>query len=557
MKTHLSKDELTLLAEAETKGPLGKARIYSKLSGPGWLQGCITLGGGSLAGALYLGVLFGPHMLWLQPLAMICGIIMLCAITYVTLSTGERPFGLVIRKISPFLAWAWLLAAAIANVIFCLPQYSLALAAVQQNLVPALANTSPYLITFVIFVSCAFIVSFYNRGGWGIKWFEIIVKVMVGIIVFSFVGVTITLIAKGAINFGELFKGLVPSLTYFTNPTPVFAEAIAQTGENAQTWTEIVTGTHGGVMITAFGTAVGINMTFLLPYSILKRNWGPRHRGLALFDLSIGLFVPFVVATGCLVIASWSQFHGQSSDVLDENGQVRPGMVASYNQRLQPMLDKLVADGKAESAESARSLLTPADHRVAAMLANRDAGQLAAALEPLTGKILAQKIFGIGVFAMAFSTIIMLMLINGFVLTEAFGRPANQRIHVIGAMIPGIVGMFAPLIWTGSARVALAIPASMIASSLLPIAYFTFILLMNSRSALGSEMPTGGRRVRWNILMITATGLVSAGTTWVTWQSVSRPGLPGIMATICLVILAALFVLGIAGYLKRNQEEAP
>ncbi len=528
MKTQLSKDELTLLAEAETKGPL--------------------------AGALYLGVLFGPHMLWLQPLAMICGIIMLCAITYVTLSTGERPFGLVIRKVSPFLAWAWLIAAAIANVIFCLPQYSLALAAIQQNLFPFTASLNPYLITFILFVACAFIVSFYNRGGWGIKWFERIVKGMVGIIVFSFVGVTLTLIFKGAIDFGAVFKGLVPSLTYFTNPTPAFAEAIAQTGENAETWTGIVTGTHGGVMITAFGTAVGINMTFLLPYSILKRNWGKRHRGLALFDLSIGLFVPFVIATGCLVIASWSQFHGQTADVLDENGQVRADMVASYNQRLTPMLNKLVEDGKAADAEAAAALLTPADHRVAAMLANRDAGQLATALEPLTGQILAQKIFGIGVFAMAFSTIVMLMLINGFVLTEACGKPDDQKIHLLGAMIPGVVGMFAPLIWTGQARVALAIPASMIASSLLPIAYFTFILLMNSRSVLGAEMPTGGRRVRWNILMITAAGLVSAGTTWVTTQSLSKPGLPGIMATICLILLATLFVLGIAGFLKRNSQ---
>ena len=74
MKINLSQDETALLQEASTKGPLGKAAIYARLSGPGWLQGAITLGGGSLAGALYLGILFGPHMLWLQPLAMICGV---------------------------------------------------------------------------------------------------------------------------------------------------------------------------------------------------------------------------------------------------------------------------------------------------------------------------------------------------------------------------------------------------------------------------------------------------------------------------------------------------
>ncbi len=48
-----------LLQKAADKGPLGKAAIYTRLSGPGWLQGAITLGGGSLAGALYLGVIMG------------------------------------------------------------------------------------------------------------------------------------------------------------------------------------------------------------------------------------------------------------------------------------------------------------------------------------------------------------------------------------------------------------------------------------------------------------------------------------------------------------------
>ena len=57
----------------------GDLLTYSKLSGPGWLQSAITLGGGSLAGSLYLGVLGGPSLLWLQPLAMLLGVVMLAA----------------------------------------------------------------------------------------------------------------------------------------------------------------------------------------------------------------------------------------------------------------------------------------------------------------------------------------------------------------------------------------------------------------------------------------------------------------------------------------------
>ncbi|MGC8846144.1 MAG: hypothetical protein ACP5QY_09875, partial [Candidatus Hydrogenedens sp.] len=58
------------------------------------------------------------------------------------------------------------------------------------------------------------------------------------------------------------------------------------------------------VMISAAATAVGINMTFMLPYSMLRKGWDREFRGLAIFDLSTGLFFPFILATSCVVIAS-------------------------------------------------------------------------------------------------------------------------------------------------------------------------------------------------------------------------------------------------------------
>ncbi|MFP6750736.1 MAG: hypothetical protein VB855_03585, partial [Pirellulaceae bacterium] len=60
-----------LILEAEDKGGLAKLGTYTRLSGPGWLQSAITLGGGSLSGALFLGVLGGTDMLWLQLMAII------------------------------------------------------------------------------------------------------------------------------------------------------------------------------------------------------------------------------------------------------------------------------------------------------------------------------------------------------------------------------------------------------------------------------------------------------------------------------------------------------
>mgnify|MGYP006966897663 CR=1 FL=1 len=130
--------ELTRIEEARTRGPLATLAVYMKLSGPGWLQSAITLGGGSLASALYLGVLTGYSMLWLQPVAMLLGIVMLSAIAYVTLSTGKRPFQAINEHVNPVLGWGWIIAVAMANVVWSLPQFALGTAALHQNLFPEL-----------------------------------------------------------------------------------------------------------------------------------------------------------------------------------------------------------------------------------------------------------------------------------------------------------------------------------------------------------------------------------------------------------------------------------
>jgi len=133
-------------------------------------------------------------------------------------------------------------------------------------------------------------------------------------------------------------------------------------------------------------------------------------------------------------------------------------------------------------------------------------------------------------------------------------RPLPAKSFVRGrgiTMIQQITEMLPT--WLTRKTAALAIPASTIAGALIPIAYYTFFLLMNSKTALGEEMPTGARRIRWNGLMILATGLVSFGAIWVTYQGVGTPGLKGIMSTSALIVLAILFVLGTLSFLKKNR----
>lgn len=563
-ETPLVERDRAMIKEARKKGTGPLFWAFTKLSGPGWLQSAITLGGGSLGSSLYLGVLAGFGLMWLQPLAMILGIIMLSAIGYVALSTGERPFQSINKHVSPVLGWGWLLATMMANYVWCMPQYSLGTAAIQQNLAPSMLGTESIakeiesqgltaeqvdetttltadlkfknnlICASILFLSAAIVVLFYDSGGWGIKVFEILLKCMVGIVVLSFFGVVLKMAMSGLLDWGAIFSGFIPDPALLTQPSPAFENLLATTGSFRDYWTDKIVSEQQQVMIAAFATAVGINMTFLLPYSMLQRSWDHDFRGLAIFDLSTGLLIPFVLATGCVVLAAATQFHGKVEDGLVEIYRPVPGAPApagnliggfkdNLDARIQQEVGKermaaLKSDKGALELEELRRNLPEGDMRMAAALVKRDAFNLAHSLEKLVGPTTSQVLFGVGVLGMAVSTIIILMLINGFAFCEMFGLPPHGWPHRIGALSVGLVGSLGPFLWS-KASVWLVVPTSMFGLVLLPIAYWTFFFMMNSKSLLGANMPTGFARLRWNILMLIAAGVATFGSLYSIYSS--------------------------------------
>ena len=539
------------LEKAQNGGFLTKLGIYGKMSGPGWVQAAVTLGGGSLVGALYLGVIGGYEFLWLQPLAMLCGIIMLAAISYVTLSCEERPFRVMKKKVSPTLAWGWLIATVIADTVFCAAQFSLGRGAIEGNLG---FTPGPYVITGSLFIIAMALICISQKNARASAFIDNILKVLVGIIVIAFMAVVVVLISNGAVQWGQILSGYIPDFTALYRPTDQIATAIAATGENAGYWTDYVTGEQRTKIIAAFGTAVGINMTFLLPYSLKKKGWSKPHRELSRYDLMLGLFIPFILGASALVIASAASFHAQSDDVLSLDGQPLPGKEVPYYKVLDSSISKQVSGfkdlGDAEKL-TLRENTPLAERQLAAMLSNRDAKSLAKSLEPFLGKN-SQTIFGVGILAMAISTLLVHMMMNGYAISEAFNKVGNAKYFVLGAAMPAVAGFFSPALWSGDVKTAMQIPASVIATTLLPIAYLGFLLLMNSRAALGDQLPK--RRGLINVLMIFSAGIASYASVWSLvgkYQS-SNPyshyfGLFGMIA------LAALAIIGISGFIKRNK----
>lgn len=517
--------EKKYLRDAESKGLYSCLAAYTKLSGPGWLQSAITLGGGSLASSLFLGVLAGYSLLWLQPIAIILGIIMLCAISHVTLSTGQSPFVSINSEINPVLGWGWAIATIMANIVWCLPQFTLGTAAVTQNLVPSLNHTGgKVLVVLVLVLTAGLVIWAYDRGNRGVKIFDLILKIMVGLVVLSFFGVVIKMGTAGNLPWNEIAAGFIPDFSLFSQPAEVYTPFLEGTGEFRSFWENKIISLQKDVMIAAAATAVGINMTFFMPFVLLNRKWGREHRGLAKFDLWTALLIPYVVATSCVVIAAGSQFNGKPESAYQdyENRVLHSNLAKGYGdfmtERLSLELGKEEFNKLApiQKKERMRSIPEP-DKQLAAMLVKRDAFNLAASLESLMeNKTFSHYIFGIGVVGMALSTIIILMTINGHAICEVLGKPHKGPVFLGGAYIAGI-GVLGPFVWSDAAF-WLAVPTSILGFTLIPVAYLSFFLLLNSKNVLGRERPSGMGRIIWNTGLILSLAIMGTAAFYVAWN---------------------------------------
>jgi manganese transport protein len=445
--------ETAELRDLEHQSRWKRLRWYFSKSGPGWMQSAMTLGAGSAMASLFAGAFLQYKILWVQPLAMLLGIIMLSALAFQTLSTQTRPFYAMKRFLHPSVAWAWAICALLATIIWHFPQYALA-AGMSDDIIKALtglkirSETNQMLLMLglgLMFLAIGILVSWnYGNGRKGIKLFENIIKSVIWFIIFCFAAVVIvSSFGERGLDWGKVFAGFVPfsiSDWHFIWNIPRDTRGIS-------------------IFIAAFSAAVGINMTFLFGYSFLAKGWGKEHKKLVRFDLITGMLIPYTLATSLMVIAAGTTIYGSS----------------------------------AFDPESTN--LTPI--QAAGMLE-------AAGISPVFSRL----IFGLGIIGMAMNTIILHMLVSGFAACEIFGVEPHGWKYKLATLIP-VPGILGVVLW-GRIGAWIAIPTSAISLIMLPIAYIGFFLLNNSSKYLGEDRPKGSRAFWWNTGMILAIAITVA-----------------------------------------------
>jgi Mn2+/Fe2+ NRAMP family transporter len=400
---------------------------YWKLSGPGWMQSAVTLGAGSAASSIFAGSVFGYKLLWVQPVSIFLGIIMFAAIGKQVLSTRARPYDVFWKKLHPSLALFWGFNVLLASIVWQFPQYSLGTAVVQDMFDVMGLNIPKLLVALGLFTIATYICWGYGRGKRkSIMLFERTLKYFVMIMILAFLGVVL----QTGINWGELLKG------YFGFYFPQDIQGIT-------------------IVLGALGAAVGVNMTFLYPYSLLARGWGKEHKNLKNFDLITSMFVPFVLATSLVIIATANTLHVKGIEI------------------------KNVID-------------------------------VAHTLEPIVGLTLSRIVFSVGILSMCLTTMVLEMLICGFVLSEMFHFELQGKAYKIATQVAniGVLGAFYSMpFW-------LPVLTSSINVIMLPIAYACFFILNNRSDFLGKDMSVGYKGYIFNMAMLIAIFIVAIGA-WI------------------------------------------
>ncbi len=470
--------------------PTGSLGGKLRQLGPGFLQSACTIGGGSLGACLFLGSFAGLSALWVQPLAMLLGLGVLVMISSVALGTERNPFEMINRRVSPVLGWGWLIATVAANMVWGLPQYNLGVDALTELVMPgtlgpggALGGESGgggRLLAAGSMAAVAVGVTLLRlKPGAGSRVFDRVIQAVVALIVLCFGAVVVKLLMVGDLELGEMAAGFVPRPGLLMAPAPGYEGMLAASGD-AGFWSDRLVSIQRNTVLAAVSAAVGINMTFLMPYALLARGWGKAERGLARLDLTVGLLIPFVLVTGFVVAAAAATLHGEKNlnPALVEHrfvaaGNATPEDLGSYEANLSAWAMHAVPGfGDADPAERA-ALLDDApapEKRLAAATVKHGTAALAATVRGLFTGPAGGALFGIGVFFVALSTVLVHMLINGYAMEAGFGMP-----RAVGSLLP-LVAVVGPFFW-GELSAYLVIPTSLIGLTLLPLALWGFLFL--------------------------------------------------------------------------------
>ena len=368
------------------------------------MDAALTLGAGTLTAAMLSGATFGYKTVWLLWVSMGLGLFMMAAMARFTtrglgvIALQDRYHGWVIGSLMTAL-----IGTAGVAIVFNWGQVSLG-TYLMELLADRLGYTFPQQWNWIVYVALTswLTLSYGRKGRRGIRFIETFMKVSIGFMLLAFGAcLMVTGIDWSAALHGSVVPWLPPG------------------GEGLD------------LFVASSAAAIGVMDWFLFNYAGRARGWVKAHEPLAHFDMSIGLFLPFILVN-FLVIAVFAE--------------------------------TLLPLGIASDAAP---------------------NELAERLEPLLGTSWAPVLFYLGFLAVPISTTVGMSIAGAMAIHAAFGweRDTSSWRWRISALLPQI-GFLAA--WYDR-PVWLVIAIGAFLSLTDNIVAWSMYLLLNDKRALGED----------------------------------------------------------------------
>jgi hypothetical protein len=514
--------EATILEKANAQGGIKKVLIFSKISGPGiWLT-LAALSAGSLIGSLGLGQWLGTEALWVQASAMLLGIFSLWAVSQISLNTQQSLFSLMKNEWNPSLAWWFAGSALVTNFAWCMPQFRFGAEITGSILFPPLDNKGGKIgVAFVLLCLSIFLSFWYERSGLHSKLFQWILR----LILFSLIaclGVSVCMLIPGSgLSFSSIFSGFLPDLNNLSNTSPRFEALLSQTGEFRSFWEENLVSRQKELILITFSSTLGVNLLFSLPLLLLGRGWRRDHNQFAKFNLFLGLFIPFVLCSSCLTILS-AVAHQKMIHSLNEEVSVNTKYSESETIRnlLKERIIFEIGEEQFQSLppfqqdEKIESLSKP-NYILAHLVSQSDTKKWIHYLSD-SGKEPVKYLLGIVVLLISFSTIVILMVLNGHLICEILGKPHKGAPFQTGSLLLA-VSTIGPFVWSDQ-DAWVADPSYFLSLAIIPYILLSFLLMLNSKELLGRQYPQGVKGFSLNLGVCLSFLLLGSCSFYLVWN---------------------------------------
>ena len=323
-----------------------------------------------------------------------------------------------------------------------------------------------------------FLSLWYERSGFQSKLLQWILRIILGALISCLLICVFITFPHSGISFGEILCGFLPALDNLSEVPDSFESILSSSGEYRSFWEEHLLSKQKELTLITFSSTLGVNLLFALPLLLLGRGWKREHSGFAKFNMFAGLFIPFVLCSSSVtllsVIAHQNLIKETNPDIHNHEDRIEIPTTGPIHNLLAERISREIGQREFDSLppfqqEEKISNLSNQEKMLARFVLHTNTKHWVQLLSYNRDNSIG-ILLGISILLISFSTIVILMLLNGHLVCEVLGKPHRGAAFQSGSLLLALSSV-GPFIWSDQITGWQTLPTSSV-WQLYPLLFF-------------------------------------------------------------------------------------